>query len=128
MNHIEDIKFGMEIAFTTHNPRDGNVYRGKVKAICDYETALKTSTDISAYYSQVATSFTHTGPKEELTYAILNTGEQLLAFALEWIDETSLIIGEQNNKLVVTVYNVDPLVEKDNILNTLRAAGYYCNA
>lgn len=128
MNRIEDIKFGMEIAFTTHNPKDGNVYRGKVKAICDYESALKTPTDVSAYYTQVAGVFSHSGPKEKLTYIILNTGAQLLAFALEWIDETSLIIGEQNDKLVVTVYNVDPLVEKDNILNTLRAAGYYCNA
>lgn len=117
------IEVGTTIKFRTINSYDTNLWTGTIVAIGNYDVA-KMYTDVVAYHQNVLKDTPELDPANTLTYLIIKTTEDIVrAFAVDWIEVTTLVIVDTSNNINIIVYNVDS-GEVDTILTLLRDNNY----
>lgn len=124
------LKIGDTVRFRTLNPHDNVYHTGKIRSICDYETA-KLFDDVDVYYQEVLRYQPAIGDKTTLTYLLINIAENnavsvTRVFALEMIDKGSLERVELNSYVDIRVYDIDTTKAQD-VLNAIKTLGYTCN-
>lgn len=124
------LKIGDTVRFRTLNPHDNVYHTGKIRSICDYETA-KLFDDVDVYYQEVLRYQPAIGDKITLTYLLINIAENnavsvTRVFALEMIDKGSLERVELNSYVDIRVYDID-ITKAQDVLNAIKTLGYTCN-
>lgn len=126
VNSLDMITVGRTVRFKTVSPHDNVHWTGVVKAICDYQMA-SLYTDIDAYYADVQRTVRNLANKENLTYFIITVADEAetahRAFAMEWVDLSTLEFIAENTYVDFRVYDVDTSKAKD-ILYDLTSKGY----
>lgn len=126
MSLIEDIQIGTVISFKSKNTTDPNTYYGMVKGFLTYEL-VRPYFDVDAYHNSVVNivGYQNIPPKEELHYFIIKlpTTQELIYFAIEWIDENTFQIIEKEGSVTIDILNI---TENDlnNIISILATNGY----
>ena len=124
------LRVGDVIRFKTVNPHDNIYHTGKIRAVCDYDTA-KLFDDVDTYYQEVLRYVPTLGDKQILTYLALYISENQTSgstkvFAIEVIDKVTLELVEENTYTDFRVYDIDESKAKD-VLDAIRTLGYTCN-
>ena len=122
-----EIDIGTNIKFSTINTYDNVVWIGVVTGIVDYGIA-KMITDIDKYHAEVLKDTPGLDPADTLQYIVIETVDdgspsRKVAFAVDWIEETSLEVITVTDSADFRVFNI-PETEIQNVLNTLLEAGY----
>lgn len=121
-----DVQVGDKIKFRTINTYDTNVWSGDVVGFCNY-TMAKAYTDVVAYHTNVLKDNDIPDPVTELDYMIVKTIEGAFrAFAIEWVQPTTLVIVDTTSNVTIKVFNV-PSEEQTTILTLLRDNNYKCS-
>lgn len=122
-----EIVNGLKIKFSTINTYDGELWIGLVSGIVDYEVA-KTFTDVDKFHAEVLKDTPGLDPAAEQEYVLISTTDdgnpsRKVAFAVQWIDEPTLVPIDITNAINIRVYDI---LETDivNAINVLAEAGF----
>lgn len=125
--HTSQLKVGDIVSFNTLNPRDTNVWSGKIKSICDYSIA-KSFDDVDAYHHEVLKNSPNLKDLDETNFIIMESDSEngkKTVFALSWINEATLKrVGLEKEMKLLVFYNDDS--EVSSILSLLRDSGFKC--
>lgn len=122
MNTIAKVKVGDTVSFETKHPTDNIEHTGKVVAISSYDVA-KGYFDIASYHHEVKKAVPSLESMEGYSYLLLQTDGQIIPFAFEWIESSTLKINYTQRKLRLVLYDV-PEAEDSAVLDLLRSKGY----
>lgn len=122
-----DLHIGDTIRFRSLSPHDNVTWEGKISSVCDYVIA-RNFDDIDQYYQDVKREQRDMSAKELLTYLLLeiqenNTQQRIRAFAVDWIDTSTLERVLEDNNVDIRIYGIDP-AKVDDVLMMLQAHGY----
>ena len=123
----KDLVVGQTIRFNSLSPHDNVLWTGIITAVCDYDTA-KHFEDVDSYYQDVQRSVGTLATKESLTYILLKVVKNDLipvmhAFALDWIDQSSLEVIHENSYTDIRIYDIST-TKADDIRKYISALGY----
>lgn len=116
---VNDILVGDEIRFKTNSPHDNVVWSGTVIGICGY-TIARNFYDVDSYYSDVKKYNPTVKAKEAAEYLILQVATSdksttNVAFAKDWVDESTLEHISTGDYVDIRIYNIS----KDKAIDIL---------
>jgi hypothetical protein len=122
-----EIVNGLKVRFSTINSYDNVVWSGIVAGVVSYDIA-KVFTDVDKYHAEVLKDNAGLDPANEQQYILINTVDdgqpsRKVAFAVQWIDESTLVVIDITNTITIKVYDI-PDTDIVNVLNTLANAGF----
>lgn len=121
----QTVSVGDKIKFRTINSYDTNVWTGDVMGFVNYDIA-KLHTDVVAYHTNVLKTNPDVDPAAELDYILIKTTEGVVrAYAVDWVQPTTLVIVDTSNNITVKVYNVTA-EQGVTILTLLKDNNYSC--
>ena len=116
----DQLSVGDTIRFKSISTHDNVYWKGTIQAICKYKAA-KAFSDIDAYYLDVKKTYSALPAKEALTYYVLDVIENdgsiasTRAFAVEWMDASTLELIEEDSYSDIRIYNVSDAVKAEII-------------
>lgn len=120
------VDLGDNISFRSINGKDNKIIQGYVVAICDYQVA-KLYSDVIKYHQEVLESNPTSNITEDATvlnyFVIKDIQNRTNAYAVDWVEATTLTIIAVNNDINLTVFDVAQS-ELETILKLLRDNGY----
>jgi hypothetical protein len=121
------IEVGTKLRFRTLASSDGVVWNGYVEAIARYPVARIVS-DVARMHNEVLKDVPGLTPMQDQEYIILSTSDTddpsiKVAFAIEWIDESTVAVIEVGNRFDIRIYD-EPDANLAVILQLLAENGF----
>ena len=116
----DQLNVGDTIRFKSISTHDNVYWKGTIISICKYKAA-KAFSDIDAYYLDVKKTYASLAAKESLTYLVLDVIENdgsitsTRAFAVEWIDVSTLELIEEDSYSDIRIYNISDSLKAEII-------------
>lgn len=116
----DQLSVGDTIRFKSISTHDNVYWKGTIQAICKYKAA-KAFSDVDAYYLDIKKTNSSLPVKEALTYLVLDVIENdgsitsTRAFAIEWMDPSTLELVEEDSYSDIRIYNVSDAIKAEII-------------